>query len=234
DGTYVATGNSNEHGAGFVFAGGAPLAIASWSNVPNPKWTFVDGNALDTYNSTDPWHAFDHVRQYPADGTAVAVGNAVNHGSGYIFAGGAPLNVAGWPNVGNPRWVVVDSYALDNYSSTDAFHSLDHVRDFPANGTFLHTNTGATYRVAGGAALTIANCTAIGGCPTPAKADAWVISHAGGNGVHLRATPANGTIVEGLPSHHYWKFENTKRSTTTATTTATKVNDTSLTRFPVA
>jgi hypothetical protein len=76
DGTYVATGNSNEHGAGFVFAGGAPLAIASWSNVPNPKWTFVDGNALDTYNSNDPWHAFDHVRQYPADGTAVAVGNA--------------------------------------------------------------------------------------------------------------------------------------------------------------
>ena len=234
NGTDVAIGNSNDHGAGFVFAGGAPLAVAAWSNLPNPKVTFVDGNALDTYSSNDTWHALDHVRQYPANGTAVAVGNPTDHGAGYIFAGGAPLNVAGWSNVGNPQWVVVDSYALDNYSSTGPYHSLDHVRDYPANGTFLHTNTGSTYRTAGGAALAITNCTTIGGCPAPAPTDAWIITNAGQTGTHLRAAPTNGTTVEGLPSHHYWKFQNGKRTHTTATTSAIKVDDTSLTPYPIA
>ena len=192
NGTYVAVGNSNEHGAGFVFAGGAPLAIASWSNVSNPKWTIVDGNALDTYSSNDTWHADNHVRQYPANGTAVARSATPPTTAPATSSPAAHLNVAGSSNVGNPRWVVVDSA-----------RSTTTTRPTPTSRSTTYTTTPPTAR----------SCTPTPAPPTapprrgprhrelhrhrrlpaPAPTDAWVISNAGQTAVHLLANPANGS-----------------------------------------
>ena len=72
---------------------------ARFDNVGSPKWVVVGGVALDTYTSSpsDPYKAYEHVRLYQANGTAVAAA-----GWGYVFAGGAPLAVQNWANVIQP------------------------------------------------------------------------------------------------------------------------------------
>ena len=240
NGTEVAVGNTADHGAGFVFAGGAPLAVTNWANVnAHPSWTIVDGNALDRYSSADAFHAFSHVLQYPMNGTAVAFGNpGPTHGSGYMFAGGAPLPVAKWSNVGLPPWVVVDGNALDRYSSSDPFHAFSHVRDYPSNGTFLSVGVGTkmgVWRVAGGFAFRINSCSVLnGGCTGAAVADGIGIQGAGGANDHLSAAPLNGTIVEGMPSKAFWTISGGKRTKRGASTAAVQVDDTSLAVIPVA
>ena len=141
--------------------------------------------------------------------------------------------MSNWANVSSPHYTFVDSVALTNYSSSDVWHAFDHVLVVPTNSTFLRSpTTMAIYRVAGGAPLYISSCTPIGGCGTAAPVDAWAIADAGGAGVHLAAAPANGTVVEGMPSHHYWLFENGKRSTTTTHSNTVIVDDASLSPYP--
>ena len=111
NGTTVVIDNSNEHGAALVFAGGAPLTISNWNNVPNHNFVYVDGNVLDTYTTSEP--SWDHVLQYPADGTPVVVGNPQLHGEGFVFAGGAPLAVSNWNNLPNHAFTFVDGNVLD-------------------------------------------------------------------------------------------------------------------------
>ena len=240
DGTEVAIGNAADHGSGFVFAGGAPLAVTNWANVnAHPSWTIVDGNALDRYSSSDAFHAYSHVRRFPMDGTAVAFGNpGPTHGSGYLFAGGAPLPVAKWSNVGLPPWVVIDGNALDRYASPDQFHSFSHVRDYPNKGTFLSVRVGTkkgVWRVVGGYAFRIASCSALsGGCAAEVVADGIGIQSAGGANDHLTAAPLNGTIVEGMPSKTFWSISGGKRTKRGKSTPSFQVDDTSLATIPIA
>jgi len=234
NGTAVAVGNPGTgHGEGYVFAGGAPLAVVNWANVGSPKWTVVDGNALDTYASSpsDPWKAYSHVRQYPANGTAVAAA-----GWGYVFAGGAPLAVQSWANVGSPPFTKVDNAALYTYTSSpgDPWNAFSHVLAVPAAGTFLTTDAGADYRVAGGYPFTLSSCAAIGGCASPVLVDPWAIANPATSQAHVNATPANGTLVEGLPSATYWSFSMGQRTQVGSTPAATAVNDSSLAAFPIA
>jgi hypothetical protein len=235
NGTAVAVGNPGAgHGDGFVFAGGAPLAVTNWANVGTPAWTVVDGNALDNYTTGGPYQPYSHVLQYPANGTAVAVGNpGSNHGNGYVFAGGAPLAVQNWANVGNPQWTVVDNAALFNYTSGGPYQPYSHVLPVPAAGTFLTTKAGADYRVAGGYAFTLSSCAALGGCTSPVLVDPWAIANPSLPSAHLNVTPANGTVVEGLPSATYWSFASGKRAKVGTTPSATAVNDSSLKGFPI-
>lgn len=233
NGTAVAVGNPGTgHGEGYVFAGGAPLPVVNWANVGSPKWVVVDGAALDTYTSTpgDPWNAYSHVRQYPASGTAVAAA-----GWGYVFAGGAPLAVQDWANVGSPPITKVDGAALDTYTSSpgDPWHAYSHVLAVPAAGTFLTTGAGADYRVAGGYAFTLSSCAAIGGCASPVLVDPWAIANPATPEAHLNVAPANGTTVEGLPSATYWSFSSGQRTQAGSTPSATAVNDSSLSKFPI-
>jgi hypothetical protein len=234
NGTAVAVGNPGTgHGEGYVFAGGAPLPVVNWANVGSPKWVVVDGHALDTYLTSFP---YGHVRQYPANGTAAAVGNpGTGHGAGYVFAGGAPLAVANWANVGSPKWVVVDSAALVTYASSpgDPWKAYSHVLAVPAAGTFLRTGAGADYRVAGGYAFTLSSCAAIGGCASPVLVDPWAIANPAAPAAHLNVAPANGSTVEGLPSATYWSFSSGQRTQAGSTPSATAVNDSSLSKFPI-
>ena len=78
-------------GAVFRIAGGAPLHVSNWNDVGGPQKTIALTQAQ-----------FDALPQYPANGTAVAVGNpGTGHGEGYVFSavplqGTATLPMA-WP-----------------------------------------------------------------------------------------------------------------------------------------
>jgi hypothetical protein len=208
------------------------LPVLNWANVGNPQWVVVDGVALDTYKSSpgDPWKAYEHVRQYPANGTAVAAA-----GWGYVFAGGAPLAVQKWANVGSPPFTTVDNAALHTYTSSpsDPWKAYSHVLAVPAAGTFLTTDAGTEYRVAGGYAFLLSRCVPLGGCTSPVLVDPWAIANPTSSEAHLGVTPANGTVVEGLPSAKYWLFSSGKRTRVASNSSATAVNDSSLRKFPI-
>jgi hypothetical protein len=226
NGTAIYEESGPSKGTGFVFAGGAPLVVTNWKNVGSPPVTGVDPAALASYASSGP---FSHVRQYPLNGTAVYEASGTLKGSGFVFAGGAPLAVANWMNINSPKITGVDPAALDTYATSGAF---SHVAAVPANGTFLSTKSGGTYRAAGGYAFAIASCSDIGGCTSPTLVDAWAIAHAGSASAHLAATPVNGTEVLAEPSGGYWTFESGDKSPGTASTAAVKVDDTSVSSFP--
>ena len=199
DGTAVHDGVS---GAGYVFAGGAPLYVASWASVGSPAFVAVDGYPL----GNDGPAPLGHVRRYPADGTAVHNGApGALHGAGYVFAGGAPLYVASWASVGNPQSTTVDQYALDNAGGEA---HLDHARRYPADGTYTVRQGGAVSRFAGGAPIEISDWSHVGG-PHPATlVDGYAFVNAGPDAPldHVRRLPADGTVARGRPSGRAWVF----------------------------
>jgi hypothetical protein len=82
----------------------------------------------------------------------------------YRIAGGAPLYLSTWDAVGGPQ----PSVGVDQW---DVEHTVDgraHLREFPADGTFINTgHDGPVYRIAGGAPLYLSTWAAVGG-PQPA------------------------------------------------------------------
>jgi hypothetical protein len=233
NGTDVFDSSGPSKGAGFVFAGGAPLAVAKWANVgvtSTSQLTGVDPIALTNYAATG---AYSHVRRFPANGTAVYVGTpGSQHNDGFVFAGGAPMYVSAWANVDDPLYTEIDAAAIDSHTTSGSY---SHTLATPANGTFLVTKAGADYRVAGGYAFTIADCTYLGGCAAAALVDPWAITHTNVAGrSYLSASPANGTEVRGEPSGDYWVFENDERATASASSSAVEVDDTSLSSFTIS
>src|ERR1700683_5195175 len=86
NGTFVQISGS---AAIYEIVGGAPLYVSSWNAFGGQAQPFT---AISQQQ-------FDSLAQYPANGTAVYDGVS---GAGYIFAGGAPLYVDNWADVGNP------------------------------------------------------------------------------------------------------------------------------------
>ncbi len=154
--------------------------------------------------------------QFP-DGTFVQVADVP---AVYRIAGGAPLLVSSWDAFGGPQPVTVISQS-----------QLDALNPVPANGTFLVTNTGNIFRVAGGAPIAVSSWSVFG-APQPAVAiDQWDIDNIADPAAHLRAAPADGTLVEGIPSATYWQFAGGNRSSTTPTASAIAVDDAGLAPF---
>jgi hypothetical protein len=114
------------------------------------------------------------------DGTFVQVA-----GLPYFFeiAGGAPLLVSDWTTVGG-----VQPYTV---ISQQQYVSMNPV---PANGTFLETNTGGVYRVAGGAPMAVTDPTPFGAI-APVHVDQWNLDNVGNPLSHLNLVPSNGTFV---------------------------------------
>ena len=153
------------------------------------------------------------------DGTFVQVSGTQDV---YRIAGGAPLLVSDWSAFGGPQpYTVV---------SESQFAALNPV---PADGTFVQTAPGAALRVAGGAALPIDNLALFPGASAGVAIDPWDVANAADPRAHLAVHPADGTIVEGLPSRTYWVFDNGLRRTVSATATATQVDDAALTTYPI-
>jgi hypothetical protein len=136
---YPANGTALWNGtSGYVVAGGAPLAVTNWANVGNPKAISVDPAAITNAGSGDVWN---HLNAVPIDGTALWNGT-----SGYVVAGGAPLAVTNWANVGNPKAVSVDPAAITNAGGGGLWN---HLSWYPADGTYLNAG-GTLYVVTGG------------------------------------------------------------------------------------
>jgi hypothetical protein len=227
NGTYITEDSSNPAVSGSVFliAGGAPMYVSTWADIPGgyPAYTlWVDGWNLANLGNTD-----DHLNPVPANGTYLTAdsSNPAIAGSVFVVAGGAPLYVSNWSDIpggypGSTLWV-------DGWDLTNIGNPSDHLNAVPSNGTFLVT-AGATYRVAGGAALPILNCTVLGGCGGAVTIDGWDVAHAGSSQSHLSAAPLAGTVVEGLPSGAYWVYQSGGWVATGSTASAVPVDDTSV------
>ncbi len=170
-----------------------PIRVNSWAAVGGVHpYTVVDPLAI-----TDAGHGGDwnHLRAYPADGTFLRAGTTgvdLPHRRRR-----RPLRVNSWAAVGGAHpYTVVDPLAI-----TDAGHGGDwnHLRAYPADGTFLRAGTtGAIFRIAGGGApIRVNSWAAVGGVQPYTVVDPLAITDAGhgGDWNHLRAYPADGTFL---------------------------------------
>jgi len=122
------------------------------------------------------------------NGTFVQVSGASTF---FEIAGGAPLLVADWSDVGGEQPYTV--------ITQQQFDSLNPV---PTNGTMIETDNGAVYVIAGGAPLYVSDL-ALFGAVQPTLVDIWDVQNAGSPGSGLNAAPANGTFLETTTGLNY-------------------------------
>ncbi len=138
----------------------------------------------------------------------------------FRMAGGAPLYVNDPSSVGNPQ-----SYTQ---VSPEGYAALNPV---PIDGTFLRTASGLLYRVAGGFAFSITQPSLFPGA-TGVMVDSWDLNNTDNPLAHLSPSPADGTVVKGLPSGRYWTFLGGQRLRTTRGP-AVALDDAGLAQFPM-
>jgi cell wall-associated NlpC family hydrolase len=217
DGTQLDASN----GGVFIVAGGAPMYVSNWAAIGGPR----PGVGIDGWDIEHPDNPAAHLRPYPADGTQLDSST----GGVYIVAGGAPMYVSNWAAIGGPHpGVGIDGWDIEHPDNPAA-----HLRPYPADGTFLNSSTGAVYRVAGGAAIPVTTWRLFGGVQPYTTIDQWDIENPSNPAAHLRPYPADGTMVEGLPSDTYWLFGGGFRSSSPASSGAVAVDDAGLAAFPV-
>jgi surface antigen len=182
DGTFI---SSNQDGAVYRIAGGAPIYVSTWDTYGGPQPTV----GIDKWAVDNPGHPAAHLRAVPADGTFV---NSNQDGAVYRIAGGAPIYVSTWDTYGGPQPTVgIDKWAVDNPG-----HPGAHLRAVPENGTFVNSNQdGAVYRIAGGAPIYVSTWDTYGGPQPTVGIDKWAVDNPGHPAAHLRAVPANGTLL---------------------------------------
>ncbi|WP_217924983.1 CHAP domain-containing protein [Miltoncostaea oceani] len=182
DGTFVARQGSGEV---YVMAGDSPVYVSTWDAFGGPKPVQVL-----------PAAQFDALRPEPADGTFIF---GTRTGRVFSVAGGAPVYLSNWNNVGGQagkRVVGVDDWAIDN-----AGHPLSHLRQRPKDGAFLGSSpSGRVFVIAGGAPLYVSNWNHIGGPRPVAPVDDWSVDNAGHPESHLDPVPQNGYYLNAQPS----------------------------------
>ena len=184
NGTFVQVSGTTSF---WEIAGGAPLFLNDWTD--------VGGVQPYTVITQQQWAALNRV---PANGTLFQTGT----GAIYVVAGGAPMYVTSTSVfTAAPQPFLVDEWNIDN-----AGNPLSHLNPLPANGTFLTTTTGQTYRVAGGAPIAVSTWSVFGGAQPAVMIDPWDIANISSPLAHLAARPAIGTVVQGLPAGAYWRF----------------------------
>ena len=114
------------------------------------------------------------------NGTYVQVSGSTDF---YEIAGGAPLIVSSWSDVGGAQ-----PYTVITQQQFDALNPV------PTDGTLVETDTGAMYLIAGGAPMFVANLTQFGS-PQPLLVDQWDIDNVGNPLSHLNTVPSNGTFL---------------------------------------
>lgn len=208
DGTFVQVAGSPLF---WEIAGGAPLYVSAWSDVGGPQ----------TVTTITP-QQFSSLNGVPSNGTFIET----TSGQIYETAGGAPMYVedpALFPNI-HP--VLVDQWDLDNITNPWA-----HLNALPANGTFVTTTDGRTYRIAGGAPIAVTTWSVFGGVQSSVTIDPWDIANVHNPLAHLDYRPKVGTVVEGLPSGAYWEFGPKHRYLVAASAGLVRVDDIGLRAF---
>lgn len=209
DGTFVQVAGSPYF---YEIAGGAPLLVSDWSAV----------GGVQAYTVITP-QQFAALNPVPANGTFLQTAS----GTVYRVAGGAPMYVTNPALFGAIAPVRVDQWNIDNVGNP-----LSHLNAVPANGTFLTTTTGLTYRVAGGALFGVSRWSIFGGVQRAVLIDSWDVGNIFNPLARLTFKPFNGTVVEGLPSKAFWVFKAGKRRLTSNGAGAVGVDDRSLRGYP--
>lgn len=174
----------------------------------------IDSDYLDASTATaSPTSPFP-------DGTFIQASGDPNV---YRVAGGAAMFVSDWSGFGGAQPVTMTTS-----------QQLAALPPYPANGTFVTTTTGQSYRIAGGAAFAISNWSLFGGQQPSVTIDEWDLQNIGNPLDHLLSAPAVGTTVEGLPSATFWTFVSGGRTQTKSTPGAVGVEDQALSAYPVA
>ena len=140
----------------------------------------------------------------------------------YRIAGGAPMYVSSWSAFGGAQPVTITTAG-----------ELAALPPYPTSGTFVTSSTGQAYRIAGGTAFPVTDWALYGGQQPSVTIDAWDLQNVGNPLDRLLAAPVSGTLVQGLPSGHYWSFNAGTRSATQANPGATGIEDTALSGFSV-
>lgn len=196
----------------YTILGGAPMYVSSSDAADFPGWqnaTRVPGWDFSAY---------EHLRQYPDDNMLL---RDVQTSQVYITAGGAPLYISSsdapyfsawsWGSFKAPHW---------------EFQSYQHLRQYPADNTFLlDAVTGKVYITAGGAPLYISppGGQYLPNWPNAVRVPDWDFVNYG----NLRQIPPDGTYVQGLPSGEVFQMVGgvAVRVTTTPLPAATAVDD---------
>ena len=203
NGTYIteASGNPAVNGSVYVIAGGAPLYVSSWSDIPGgyPGYSVW----VDSWDLTNLGNAADHLNTVPSNGTFITEGstNPSVRGSVFEMAGGAPLYVKTWADIpgGYPGYTLwVDAWNLTNMGN-----SIDHLNAVPSNGTYITEDSsnpaegGSVFVIAGGAPLYVSSWSDIpGGYPgSTLWVDGWDLDNIGNPVDRLNAVPSNGTYI---------------------------------------
>ncbi|HEX7354873.1 MAG TPA: GH25 family lysozyme [Mycobacteriales bacterium] len=183
DGTLISVAGSPEV---YVIAGRAPLYLSTWAGYPGSHQVRVI-----------PVLAFLSLRSSPVDGTFL---NSVQSGQVYQVVGQAPLYVTSWaPYHRAMPYVNISQATLDNAGAGGVW---SHLRFRPLDGTFLNAfETGAVYRVVGGAPTYVSSWSYFGGVqPYSQVSDAIIELAASSPAVpgplsHLLFRPADGTAI---------------------------------------
>jgi len=211
-------------GGVFIVAGGAPLYLSNWDAIGGPKpGTVIDQWDIDRAGGDSA----AHLRAYPEDGTLIGTSG---DGRVYEIVGGAPLYVSSWGAIGGAR----PATSVDQWDVNNTDNPAAHLRQYPHDGTFVNTSAGRVYRIAGGTPFYVTNWSVFGGVQSYVNIDQWDVDNTADPHSHLRATPLDGTVVEGLPSSQYWGFSAGLRSPVPSSPGAIGIDDASLTAFPLA
>ena len=161
-----------QRGEVYRIAGGAPVYVSRLSLFGRPTVTTVDQVAIDRAGGGGRWN---HLRARPLDGTFL---RGVQRGEVYRVAGGAPIYVSAFANVGGSRPSVgVDQVAIDRAGSSTAY---GHLGRYPRDGSYLKAvSTGKVYAMRGGVALALTSWTQVGGTKPTTGVDHVAIAHAG-------------------------------------------------------
>ncbi|MDA0172756.1 hypothetical protein OJ998_26875 [Solirubrobacter taibaiensis] len=216
DGTVVRNVND---GGFYRFAGGAPLFVRCDMGpgcAPAPQ--NVDGQTMAKLGTYTP--ATPRMRQFPPDGVVVVNGDDNQH---YRFAGGAPLPIAAPAGAKQ----IIDSRTLVQQGTATA--ALPHMRQYPADSTFL-TAGGGYWRAAGGAAVQLGNCGVLANCAGAVAVDPATISGLAGG--RLLPVPKDGTVLRGVPSNTLWEIVGGFKRQTFVNVAGVQIDDTGLGAIP--
>ena len=187
------------NGTGFVEPD--EIWIAEWNGQQNTNSAYVPAS---------DWPNHQRVHQYQGGHNATYGGVTINIDSDYVdagaaaggalfpngsfvqvsgspyfyeIAGGAPLLVSNWSDVGGAQ-----PYTVITQQQFDALNPE------PTDGTLIETNTGGLYLIAGGAPLFVSSL-ALFGDPQPLLVDEWNIDNVGNPLSHLNRVPSSGTFL---------------------------------------
>jgi hypothetical protein len=194
---------------GTGFAEPDEIWVADWNG---------EENTTSAYVPAGDWANHQRIHQYQGGHNATYGGATINIDSDYVdaggagggalfpngtfvqvsggssffeIAGGAPLTVYAWNDVGG-----VQPYTVITQQQFDALNPV------PTDGTMIQTDNGAVYVIAGGAPLYVSDL-ALFGTVQPVLVDIWDVQNAGSPGSGLNAAPSNGTFLETTTGLNY-------------------------------